>query len=331
MISDQTRAIIIKELDGVLENEPLMNYTTMRVGGVADFVYVAEKIDDLIKALRLCFVHRIPYLIFGSGSNIIASDAGFPGLVIINRSSNMAFVPEKSQVIVDAGCVFARLITEAAGRGLGGMEWWFGLPGTIGGALHNNAETWGHNMGEIVKQMTLLFPPTDEHEAKIEQVDVDWMQYQYRTSRLKSWKGEGKPIILTITLQLRRQPKEEILRKMKELKQGRWDLNQPKGVASAGSYFKNPGGPTHIELGARRPEDSAGWLLDQVGAKKISVGGAIASPHHANFLTNTGNASASEVRQLAKLLKEKVKHQFDIDLDEEVEYLGVWGEAEDGG
>lgn len=330
MISDQTRAIIIKELYGVLENEPLMNYTTMRVGGVADFVYIAEKIDDLIKALRVCFVHHIPYIVFGSGSNIIASDAGFPGLIIINRSQNMAFVSEKSQVIVDSGCVFARLITEAAGRGLGGLEWWFGLPGTIGGAVHNNAETWGHNMGEIVKYITLLFPPIGESEARISPVDAKWMQYQYRSSRLKNWHGDGKPIILTITLQLQRQPKEEILRKMKELKQGRWDLNQPKGVASAGSYFKNPGGPTHIESSQGQPTDSAGWLLDQVGAKNISVGHATPSSHHANFITNTGSASASEIRQLAQLLKEKVKHQFDIDLDEEVEYLGVWGETEDG-
>ena len=329
MISDQIRAIIIKELDHVLENEPLMNYTTMRVGGVADFVYIAEKIDDLIKALRVCFVHRIPYLIFGSGSNIIASDAGFPGLVIINCSQNMAFVSEKSQVIVDSGCVFARLITEAAGRGLGGMEWWFGLPGTIGGAVHNNAETWGHSMGEIVKQITLLFPPTGESEAKMEQVDVKWMQYQYRSSRLKTWHGEGKPIILTVTLQLRRQPKEEILRKMKELKQGRWDLNQPKGVASAGSYFKNPGGSSHDDAVTHRPEDSAGWLLDQVGAKNITIGHATPSSHHANFITNTGSASASEIKELAKLLKEKVKLKFDVDLDEEVEYLGVWKETDD--
>ncbi len=322
------RGAILREAlgEGVKENLPLRDYTTLRVGGVADFVFEAHTVDDLMKALKTCFEHHIPYLLIAGGSNMVVADAGFPGLAIINRTQNIAFIPEKSQVIVDSGCIYARLITEAASHSLGGLEYWFGLPGTIGGAVHNNAETWGHDMSEVVKQITIMVPPHGDAPASIEQVPMEWMEYRYRDSKLKSWQGTDKPIILTITLQLRQMPKEEIMRRMKELKQGRWDLNQPKGVASAGSYFRNPGGPSHRDSASRKPEDSAGWLLDQVGAKRIKVGQATPSDQHANFITNLGMASARDVRQLATELKQKVKEKFDVDLIEEVEYVGVWPE-----
>ena len=178
-------------------------------------------------------------------------------------------------------------------------------------------------MSEVVKQVTLLFPPTDTEPSHIENVPMSWMEYGYRSSILKQWTGANKPVILTITLQLRKSRKEEILRRMKEYKQGRWDLNQPKGVASAGSFFKNPGGPTHIGQ-TRPPEASAGWLLEQVGAKTMQVGEAKPSSQHANFITNTKNASAHDIYALAQELKQRVKDGYSVDLQEEVEYLGVW-------
>ncbi len=319
--------------DGLQENVPMRDYTTMRVGGVADFFYQAKTMDDLVLALHTCFENEIPYLVIGSGSNIIVSDAGFPGLVIHNITTNMSFMLDKSQVIVDSGAIYARVVTEAAARGLGGIEYWFGLPGTIGGAVHNNAETWGHDMSEVVKQVTLMFPPENGKPDRIERVPVSWLNYQYRTSKLKYWQSESpKPVILTVTLQLQQQNKEEIMRKMKESKQGRWDLNQPKGLASSGSFFKNPGGASHLENPAeeRKPESSAGWLLDQVGAKKMRVGGAAVAKEHANFLINPGTALASDVRALATELKGKVYEKFGIELEEEVEYVGVWANKDNG-
>lgn len=330
MLTESQREVLKKELgDQLKADEPLMNYATMRVGGAADFVFVADTMEELLKALKVCFHHAIPYLLIAGGSNIIPSDGGFPGLAIINRSSNISFIPEKSQVIVDSGCVYARLITEAAARGLGGLEWWFGLPGTIGGAVHNNAETWGHDMSEVIRSITILFPPKEGEAAHMDQVNADWMEYRYRDSKLKRWEGPAKPIILTVTLQLRRAPKDEIMRRMKELKQGRWDLNQPKGVASAGSYFRNPGGPSHLDPAKRKPEDSAGWLLEQAGGKRMTVGQAGVSSQHANFLTNKGGASARDVRELAQSLKAKVKEHHGVDLQEEVEYVGVWPEKKE--
>lgn len=326
MNHDEIGQVLQKILgDELQENVSMREHTTMRVGGVADFFWQAGRLEDIIKTLHTVFLHRIPYLVLGSGSNVIFADAGFPGLVIHNTTANISFIPEKSQVIADAGCIYARLIAEAASRGMGGLEWWFGLPGTIGGAVHNNAETWGHDMSEVVRQVTMLFPPQDDGPEAVRSVPVEWMQYHYRTSRLKDWRDRPKPIILTVTLQLQQQKKDEIMRRMKEYKQGRFDLNQPKGVASAGSYFINPGGrPTHAEGQTRRNEDSAGWLLDQVGAKKMSVGNAAVAPEHANFLINRGDAAASDVRQLADQLKTKVRQQFNIALAEEVQYIGTW-------
>jgi len=185
MDHDQIQTVLHKVLGDDLKNDvSLRDYTTMRVGGASDFFYEAKVIDNLILALRACFEHDIPYIVLGSGSNVIFSDAGFPGLVVHNMTSNVSFIPEKSQVIVDSGTIYARLITEAASRGFGGIEYWFGLPGTIGGAVHNNAETWGHDMGEVVKQVTMMLPPADGKPERIEQVGIEWMQYRYRGSRL---------------------------------------------------------------------------------------------------------------------------------------------------
>lgn len=314
--------------EAVQENVPMRQYTTMRVGGVADYFYQAKTIENLILALHTVFENHIPYLLIAGGSNVIFADAGFPGLVIHNVTTNISFIPETSQIIADSGTIYARLITEAASHGLGGLEYWFGLPGTVGGAAINNAETWGHSMAEVVRQLTLLFPPVGDRVDRIERVPVSWMEYSYRSSKLKSWSDADKPIILTVTLQTQQQHKEEIMRRMKEYKQGRWDLNQPKGLASAGSFFKNPGGPTHEEGKSLPPEASAGWLLEQVGAKQLTVGQAAVAKQHANFLVNLGNASAQDIYQLAKELKRRVKEQFDIDLEEEVQYLGAWPDEE---
>jgi len=323
MDHDSILKILHHELSvGLKENVPMRNYTTMRVGGVADFFYEAEDVDSLISALKCCMRHNIPYLVMGAGSNVIFSDAGFPGLVIHNITSNISIIADKSQVIADSGVNYARLITEVATHGFGGLEYWFGLPGTIGGAVHNNAETWGHSMSEVVKKLTVMYLKGDE--AIIETVTPEWMEFEYRSSKLKKWPFGTKPVILTVTLQLQQQRKDEIIRRMQEYKRGRWDLNQPKGIASAGSYFKNPGGASHGDDVKKRPEDSAGWLLDQSGAKKVSCGSAGVSKQHANFIVNNGEATASDIRQLANELKDKVKEKFGIDLEEETEYLGIW-------
>lgn len=325
MDHDSIARILRKELGEKLsEGVQMRNYTTMGVGGGADFFYEVDLIDDLIKIIKVCIGQKIPYLVLGGGSGVVFSDSGFPGLVIHNMTTNMAFVGDKSQVIVDSGSIFACLITEAATHGLGGLEYWFGLPGTIGGAVHNNAETLGHSISEIVKKIAIIYESNDG-EPTIESVSGEWMNYGYRTSRLKEWRNRMKPVILTITLQLQQQRRDEIIRRMQECRQGRWDVGLPKGVASAGSFFKNPGGAAHKDGTKLSSEDSAGWLLEQIGAKRMKRGKTSVLSQWPNMIVNNeGGATASDVREFAEDLKQKVKDGFNIILEEEVEYLGMW-------
>lgn len=307
--------ILLKELgDQVQKNVVLKDHVSLKVGGVADYFYVAKKIEDLVNAVSTAYKYKIPYFILAGGYNIIPSDAGFPGLVIKNETSNIVFSPDFSTVIVDSGVQLGKLINMAAGRDLGGLEFLFGVPGTIGGAIYGNAGSFGHEIGDFVKSVTVM-SPTPEGKMAISKHTAEWMNFSYRGSELKSENHDGfKPVILTATLQLVQRRKDEILRMMQE-NLAKKKSAQPTGDASAGSFFKNSG------VGVER---SAGYLLDKAGAQKIHVGGAEFSKKHANFLINKKNATAQDVRTLAEKAKDLVKEKFDVDLDEEVEYIGRW-------
>lgn len=294
-------------------NEPLKNHANFGVGGVADFFYVANSIDQLVLAVSAAVKENIPYFVLGGGYNVVPSDGGFPGLVVLNKTSNIVFPPDSSTVIVDSGVSLGRLINLAAGRDLGGFEFLSGVPGTIGGAIYGNAGAFDHEISEFLKSVTVLIP--DESGVRIERYPVSWMNFSYRSSRLKEMPDETlKPVILTATLQLVQRRKDEILRLIFESSSQK-RKNQPLDEVSAGSFFKNPG------IGR---ECSAGFLLEKAGAKQMRVGGAAFSKKHANFLINRKNATASDIYDLAQKAKESVKHKFDLLLEEEVEYIGKW-------
>ncbi|MFA7253295.1 MAG: UDP-N-acetylmuramate dehydrogenase [Patescibacteria group bacterium] len=296
----------------IKQNYPLRDLTSLRVGGVADYFFAAESIADLTAAVSAASSKSIPYFILGGGYNIVPADAGFPGLVIKNESNNIVFNSESSTVIVDSGVSLGRLINLAAGRDLGGLEFLFGVPGTVGGAVYGNAGAFGHAIGDFVKSITLLIPRVDK--ISIVRHDASWMDFCYRSSRLKEkYTGQNiKPVILTVTLQLAQRRKDEILRLM-QVHIGRKKETQPVAEFSAGSFFKNPDKST-----------AAGLLLDQAGVKKLKFGDACFSKKHANFLINRKNAKASDVRLLAEKAKELVRQKYGIDLEEEIEYIGKW-------
>jgi len=296
------------------QNVVLRDYVSIGVGGVADFFYVAKDIASLTAAVSAAYKEKIPYFILGGGYNVVPSDRGFPGLVIKNESSNILFSPDFSTVIVDSGVNLGRLISLSAGRDLGGLEFLYGVPSTVGGAIYGNAGSANHSIGDFVKSVTFLMP-TDE-ELRVVKHDPSWMNFSYRSTKLKAdFKEEKyKPVILTAKLQLVQRRKDEILRALKENIEIKKE-KQPLGERSAGSFFKNPGNV---------PEKAAGYLLEQSGAKKLRVGGASFSKKHANFLINKKNATADDIKTLAKEAKEKVKEKFDVDLNEEIEYIGRW-------
>jgi len=310
-IDVELRKILGEELQ---QNVVLRDFVSMRVGGVADFFYTATDISNLTLAVSAAVKLKIPYFILGGGYNVIPSDRGFPGLVIKNDCSNIVFSPDFSGVITDSGVNLGRLINQAASHDLGGLEFIFGVPSTVGGAVYGNAGAFGQSIGDFVKSVTLLVPKDDT--VVIVKHSPTWMNFRYRSSALKNDFREEKykPVILTVTLQLVQRRKDEILRMMQEnlrLKKN----GQPLAEKSSGSFFKN--------LGAL-PENAAGYLLDHAGAKKLRVGGAAFSKKHANFLINHKNATANDVHDLAEKAKELVKEKFDCDLEEEIEYIGRW-------
>lgn len=298
----------------VRQNEPLKEKVSFRAGGVADFYMEAESIQDIIDAVTFCYKNEVNYFVLGGGYNILPSDAGYNGLVIKNQASQAIFSASSSEVIVESGIGVSKLINLAASRDLCGLEFMFGIPGTIGGAVYGNAGAFGHEIGDFIKSATLLVPSGESLETI--KVDREWFNFKYRSSKLKEMrkKGENIPIILTATLQLARRRKDEILKMMKENLEKK-KMTQPLTELSAGSYFKNAG---------ETKELAAGYLLEKAGGKKIKIGDATVSSKHANFLINKKNASATDIKNLSEKLKSLVLEKNNISLEEEIEYIGNW-------
>lgn len=305
------------------EHVVLRDFTTMKVGGVADYFFEAKNVSDLIEAVLAARADKIPYFILGGGSNVIISDYGYSGLVIRNCSFNISIVHDKSQIIADSGASLGSVILKAVDASLGGMEPLFGIYGTIGGAIYGNVEAYGTRIFDFVKSVTLLNP-----QDKIISKGAEWFESEYRMTKLKKEKNiesekDSGYIILTVRLQLAHNKREQLLANINEVKIKRDEKFTELGPSS-GSIFRNP---TNIET-YKNPEEakknSAGYLLDQIGAKLLKVGGAGVYKKHANIIENQNNATAMDVRNLVENMRDKVRAEKGIDLEEEVEYLGQW-------
>ena len=321
--------ILIKKLPGLRLHEVMRDHTTMKVGGVADFYFEAKNIDELVKTVKTAQKIKMPFIVLGGGSNIIFSDFGFPGLVIKNSTANLAFMSEKSQAIVDSGVSLSKLILEATSHNLSGLEFLYGLPGSIGGAVYGNAGAYGQAIGDFIKYATLLFP-SDKNDFQILQVPGNWFAFGYRSSQLKKMEGLKKPVILTLRIQLAQNRQEEIMRRLNLYKEKRMST-QPLGQ-SAGCVFKNPipqelknvPGAGSINMPELPKERTAGYMLEKAGAKKLKIGNARVSAKHANFILNTDGAKAQDVRQFIEKMRRAVRDKFNITLEEEIEYVGQW-------
>lgn len=303
--------------DKLQEHVVLRNYTSVHIGGVADYFCKVDKIEDLIAAVIAAREDQVPFFILGGGSNVIISDYGYPGLIIKNQTNNIACVSDKAQIIADSGVNLSRLILESINSGLGGLESLFGIYGTLGGALYGNAGAYGKDIFEFVKTVTMLSP-----NNKLVSKDALWFEPRYRSTRLKRTE-DNKYIILTAKLQLAHNRKEQLLEQIAKIKKERDQKFASLGL-SCGSIFKNPNAGNfygNVELAKK---NSAGYLLEQVGAKKIQVGDAGIFTKHANIFENKGNATAMDTRKLFDTLKEKVKEESGINLEEEIEYVGQW-------
>lgn len=293
------------------ENVPIKHLVTFKLGGEAEYFYSADCVDALCDAVRYAKEHKMPYFILGGGSNLVVSDKGMDGLVIHNQCEDICQIDhEKHQIKLSSGFDFSYLVKIAQQEGFSGAESFAGIPGTIGGAICGNAGAYGKSISDLLISCDVM-----TMDGKVQTVDKEFMQFEYRMSRAKK-----EPIvILSGVFQLEAGDKKEIQAKIDDILQQRHSKHPDKEIGCAGSYFKN----LPPASGETRRQ-AAGMFLDKVGAKSMSFGGASVFEKHANFIINKGTATASDVRNLAKLLKEKVKKELGIDLEEEVRYVGRW-------
>jgi len=289
--------------DAVQEHAILAPYTSARIGGPADVLLTVKSVDEFANAMQLIWEYELPYYILGGGSNVLVSDKGFRGVVVLNRAKEVRFdAGDQPQVWCEAGVVIANLARRCASKRLAGLEWSATVPGTVGGAVYGNAGAFGGDMNDNLVWVELL---TKNGREKL---SVGQMGYGYRTSVLK--RGEKNGIILSALLKLKNSTKEEVSVKIDQFSERR-KATQPPG-ASMGSMFKNPEG------------DYAGRLIEAAGLKGTRIGSAEISMVHGNFFINHGETKAEDVRALIVLVQKTVLEKFDTHLELEVELVGEW-------
>jgi len=289
--------------DKVKENIPLAPYTSARIGGPADILLMADTADDLARFMMLMWEQDIPFTLLGGGSNVLVSDKGVRGVVVLNRAKGVKFhTGDQPSVTAESGVVFSNLANRCASKGLAGLEWAAAVPGTIGGAVYGNAGAFGGDVSENLISTELL-----TMEGK-ERFTVEQMGYGYRTSVLK--RGELKAMVLSAEFALKNSTKEDVTVKIQQFSAHR-KATQPPG-ASMGSMFKNPTG------------NYAGKLIEAAGLKGTRIGNAEISPLHGNFFINHENTKAEDIRALIELVQKTVKEKQGVDLELEIELIGEW-------
>ncbi|UCE23468.1 MAG: UDP-N-acetylmuramate dehydrogenase [Candidatus Zixiibacteriota bacterium] len=301
------RADMVAAFGDTLEfDKPLAPLTSYRTGGPARFFIAVSSSEQLVGTVKQARELKIPFFIIGGGSNLLVSDSGYDGLIIKVAIMSMA-VSDESRVECGAGEDLMALVDFATTNALTGVEFAAGIWGTVGGAIYGNAGAYGGEMKDVVYSLELV-----DSAGKVKVVGPDYCRFGYRDSNLKA----TREIVTTAVFQLKRGDKVRIEDKVNEILAMRRERHPTQGH-SAGCFFKNIPDPDE-EFG-KLP---AGRLLDQVGAKGLSVGGAAVFEKHANIIVNRGGATSKDIRKLADTMKKRVLDEFGITLEEEVIQLG---------
>ena len=291
----------LASLPGVSEQEPLASRTSFGIGGPADFFVELGRPQAIEELIRGCAERRIPYLLLGAGTNLLIADAGVEGLVVrvVNREHHV----DGRQVRAGAGLKMMRLARIVADAGLRGFEFAIGVPGTVGGAVYQNAGCWGKELCEVLVSVEGFTP-----DAGLKTWMPADLKFGYRTSALRGGALEGG-LVVEATIRLERGDGEEAKALMTKLTRERGET-QPIKTKNCGSVFKNP------------PGDSAGRLVQAAGLKGAREGNAVVSPMHGNFIVNEGGATAADVKRLIERVQTEVRRRFNVELETEVEMVG---------
>lgn len=280
--------------------EPLKNHTTFRVGGEADCLIQIDGIERLPRLLGYIAKVEIPFFVMGNGSNLLAGDKGYRGIVLQISDKLNEIRAEGCRLRVQAGAFLSKAAKTACELGLTGLEFAAGIPGTVGGGVVMNAGAYGGEMCQVVEEVSVL-----DKEGNALALDNRTMEFGYRTSVVKK-----HPLIVTECVFLLKQgDKEEIAAKMADF-QSRRKEKQPLEYPSAGSTFKRPEGYF------------AGKLIMDAGLAGYRIGGAEVSAKHCGFIINRGEASAADIRKLIIYVQEEVHRQSGVWLEPEVLFLG---------
>ncbi len=293
----------LRELPGVKEDEPLASRTSFGIGGPADFFVELARPEAIEKAIDSAKERSIPYLILGAGTNLLIADRGVDGLVV--RVVGRGHQIDGTRVRASAGLKMMRLARIVAEANLRGFEFAIGVPGTVGGAVYQDAGCWGREIREVLVEVEGYVPGAGKKTWNPTELALG-----YRTSALRDGKLAGA-LVLSATVQLERGDGEEAKQLMARLTRERAET-QPIKTKNCGSVFKNP------------PGDSAGRLVQAAGLKGAREGAAVVSELHGNFIVNEGGATAADVRRLIERVMAEVKRRFGAQLEPEVELVGRW-------
>jgi len=300
--------------DAVRRDEPLARHTSLRIGGPADILAVAETAQALRRAVSLACQRQVPVRVLGSGANVLVSDAGVRGLVVLNRARAIKFVGLDSEtsggalgVRAESGASLSTVARQSIRRGLAGLAWAATIPGTVGGAVVGNAGAWGGDVASTLVSASVL-----ERGKTVVEWPVELFEYTYRSSLLKRQAMPDLPpsVVLEAHFALQRGDRGALEAQVADMV-ARRKTSQPPG-ATCGSVFKNP------------HDDFAGRLIEAAGLKGTSRGDAEISPVHANFVVNHGEATAADVRALIALARQEVRDRSGITLELEIQLIGDW-------
>jgi UDP-N-acetylmuramate dehydrogenase len=291
---------IIRDSGRIKPNEPMKKHTTYRIGGPADYLVEVADRTELREVMALAAGELLPVYILGNGSNLLVSDDGVRGFVLVLRGEFDTYRIEGTRVIAGGGCDLPRLAVAIARAGLGGLEFACGVPGTAGAGLVINAGAHGGDMSRVVHSATVVW--SDGREETLPAGEVG---FGYRSSRLQG----SSAVVVEVTMDLEPVEPDQAMEKIQRYLERRRNT-QPLLLPNAGSVFTNP------------PGNYAARLIEQAGLKGMREGGAQVSEKHANFIVNNGDATAKDVLILMDRIRTVVQERFGVRLEPEVK---IWG------
>jgi len=297
----ETRLKEIVKDSSLLMNEPLANHTTMKIGGPADYLVIPKNVNEIKEIFQLAKEHNMNVTVIGRGSNLLVSDNGIEGVVIKISDCLDHIEIDGTKVLVGAGYSVIRLATQLSRKGLSGLEFASGIPGSVGGAVYMNAGAHQSDFSKITSKAHIIF-----QDGSLEWLSNEQLEFSYRTSVLQK-KRQG--FVLEAELQLEEGSKEVSSALMQKNKDYRRET-QPWNFPCAGSIFRNP-----------LPQ-YAGNLIELANLKGYQIGGAKISEMHGNFIVNAGNATSKDVLELIDFIKKTILEKFNVELETEVEIVG---------